>query len=56
MIKEFLANEEFTIVYGIIFDEDVLSVVMQGTALASILCMKIISDTNKKVREGTIRC
>merc|ERR1739842_211877 len=57
-IREFLVNRKFTvIVNGTKSDqEDVLSGVPQGTVLAAILFIIMISDIDKEVRRSVIRC
>ena len=57
-IKEFLKNRKFTVIANgeISEQEDVVSGVPQGTVLAAILFIIMISDINDEVKECIVRC
>ena len=57
-IKEFLSNRKYKVVANgeMSEEQDVLSGVPQGTVLAAILFIIMISDIDKEVRRSVIRC
>ena len=57
-IKEFLLNRKFTVIAnGSMSDqEDVLSGVPQGTVLAALLFIIMISDIDQDIKECIVRC
>ena len=57
-IKEFLLNRKFTVIAnGTMSDqEDVLSGVPQGTVLAALLFIIMISDIDQDIKKCIVRC
>ena len=57
-IKEFLSNRKYKVVANgeMSEEQDVLSGVPQGTVLAAILFIIMISDIDKEVSRSVIRC